>query len=100
MHHADSADSAIPSADPSLQEDAHPRLAMADFPNSRPPTDAPTNGPTDARSDSTGHDEVLSLAETRLFARAADGDREAIAEVWHANRRWIAAVLAAHAPRA
>ncbi|MBI1303687.1 MAG: sigma-70 family RNA polymerase sigma factor [Phycisphaera sp.] len=42
---------------------------------------------------------VLSLAEARLFARAAEGDREAIGEVWRANRRWIAAVLAAHAPR-
>ena len=42
---------------------------------------------------------ALSLAEARLFARAAEGDREAIGEVWRANRRWIAAVLAAHAPR-
>ncbi len=41
----------------------------------------------------------LSLEEARLFARAAEGDREAIGEVWRANRRWIAAVLAAHAPR-
>lgn len=39
------------------------------------------------------------LREVRLFARAAEGDREAIAEVWRRNRRWIASVLAAHAPR-
>ena len=42
---------------------------------------------------------ALSFAEARVFARAAGGDRGAIAEVWRANRRWIAAVLAAHAPR-
>lgn len=43
--------------------------------------------------------DVASLAESRLFARTAEGDRVAIAEVWRANRRWIAAVLVAHAPR-
>jgi RNA polymerase sigma-70 factor (ECF subfamily) len=69
---------------------------MSEYPTARPPTDAPA----DARPATTGPDDVLSLAEARLFARAAEGDREAIAEVWHANRRWIAAVLAAHAPRA
>jgi RNA polymerase sigma-70 factor (ECF subfamily) len=42
---------------------------------------------------------VHDLREARLFARAAEGDRDAIAEVWRSNRRWIAAVLAAHAPR-
>jgi RNA polymerase sigma-70 factor (ECF subfamily) len=42
---------------------------------------------------------VLSLAEARLFERAAGGDRGAIGEVWRENRRWIASVLAAHAPR-
>jgi RNA polymerase sigma-70 factor (ECF subfamily) len=45
-------------------------------------------------------DAVLDIREARLFARAADGDRDAIAEVWRSNRRWIAAVLSAHAPRA
>ena len=45
------------------------------------------------------HGAVHDLREARLFARAAGGDRQAITEVWHANRRWIAAVLAAHAPR-
>ena len=69
---------------------------MSEFPTARPTTDAPA----EARPATTGSDEVLSLADARLFARAAEGDREAIAEVWHANRRWIAAVLAAHAPRA
>jgi RNA polymerase sigma-70 factor (ECF subfamily) len=44
--------------------------------------------------------EVHDLREARLFARAAEGDRDAIAEVWRTNRRWIASVLAAHAPRA
>jgi RNA polymerase sigma factor (sigma-70 family) len=43
--------------------------------------------------------DVASLAESRLFARTAEGDRAAIAEVWRANRRWVAAVLVAHAPR-
>ena len=47
--------------------------------------------------------DVLSLAkareEAKLFERAARGDRAAIDEVWRVNRRWIAAVLAAHAPR-
>ena len=49
----------------------------------------------------TGIDEpaVHALAESRLFSRAAAGDRTAIGEVWRANRRWIAAVLLAHAPR-
>jgi RNA polymerase sigma factor (sigma-70 family) len=49
----------------------------------------------------TGLDEpaVHALAESRLFSRAAAGDRTAIGEVWRANRRWIAAVLLAHAPR-
>lgn len=42
---------------------------------------------------------VHDLREKRLFLRAAEGDRDAIAEVWCANRRWIAAVLAAHTPR-
>ena len=50
-------------------------------------------------ADGLEHAAVHDLREARLFARAADGDREAIAEVWRANRRWIAAVLAAHAPR-
>jgi len=45
-------------------------------------------------------DAVLDIREARLFARAADGDRDAIAEVWRSNRHWIAAVLSAHAPRA
>ena len=42
---------------------------------------------------------VQDLREARLFARAAEGDSDAIAEVWRTNRCWIAAVLAAHAPR-
>lgn len=46
-----------------------------------------------------GEDGVHGLREARLFARAAGGDSAAIAEVWSLNRRWIAAVLAVHAPR-
>ncbi|MFM7050966.1 MAG: RNA polymerase sigma factor [Planctomycetota bacterium] len=42
---------------------------------------------------------VRALAEARLFARAAQGDRAALDEVWRANRRWVASVVAAHAPR-
>lgn len=47
----------------------------------------------------SGSEAVLSLAEARLFERAASGERAALAEVWRDNRRWIASVLAAHAPR-
>ena len=43
--------------------------------------------------------EVADLAEARLHARATQGEVEAIESVWRRNRRWIAAVLAAHAPR-
>lgn len=68
---------------------------MSELPPARPPIDPPAG----ARLSEAGADDMLSLAEARLFARAAEGDREAITEVWHANRRWIAAVLAAHAPR-
>jgi len=46
-----------------------------------------------------GERPALTFAEARLFARAAEGDRDAIDEVWRMNRRWIAAVLAVHAPR-
>jgi RNA polymerase sigma-70 factor (ECF subfamily) len=47
-----------------------------------------------------GDDAVLAnVQEVRLFARAASGDRAALEEVWASNRRWIASVIAAHAPR-
>lgn len=47
-----------------------------------------------------GDDVVLAnVQELRLFARAASGDRAALEEVWASNRRWIASVIAAHAPR-
>ena len=42
---------------------------------------------------------AISPEEARLHARAAAGDRAALEEVWRANRRWIAAVVAAHAPQ-
>ena len=51
-----------------------------------------------AANDRLAADAALSFAEARLFKRAAAGEREALAEVWRANRRWIAAVVAAHAP--
>lgn len=44
-------------------------------------------------------DELTALADARLHARAAQGEAEAIESVWRRNRRWIASVLAAHAPR-
>lgn len=44
-------------------------------------------------------DELTELADARLHARAAQGEAEAIESVWRRNRRWIASVLAAHAPR-
>lgn len=43
--------------------------------------------------------EPLSIEDARLFARAADGDHDAVSTVWRANRRWLASVIAAHAPR-
>lgn len=47
----------------------------------------------------TERDELTELADARLHARAAQGEAEAIESVWLRNRRWIASVLAAHAPR-
>jgi RNA polymerase sigma-70 factor (ECF subfamily) len=44
-------------------------------------------------------DELAELADARLHARASQGEAEAIESVWLRNRRWIASVLAAHAPR-
>ncbi|MFM7134323.1 MAG: hypothetical protein ACKO0W_08405 [Planctomycetota bacterium] len=32
----------------------------------------------------------LSIEDARLFARAADGDHDAVSTVWRANRRWLA----------
>jgi RNA polymerase sigma factor (sigma-70 family) len=56
--------------------------------------------------DAAGDDALASVGGyqlegigAQLFARAAEGDSDAIAEVWRTNRCWIAAVLAAHAPR-
>ncbi len=46
------------------------------------------------------HDILADLAQERLVARALDGDRDAVAEIWRGNRRWIASVVAAHATRA
>ena len=63
------------------------------------PTPANPSTAEMALAPAPGGDAILSLAESRLFARAAEGDRAAIAEVWCANRRWIASVIAAHAPR-
>lgn len=56
------------------------------------------------RDGPTAHDlgdapSILPIEEARLFARAADGDADAVSQVWRANRRWIASVLMAHAPR-
>lgn len=60
-----------------------------------------SNDPSDFGPDEAGGvvAGVHDLREARLFARAAEGDRDAIAEVWRENRRWIAAVVASHAPR-
>jgi len=44
-------------------------------------------------------DEPTDLADALLHARAARGEVEAMESVWMRNRRWIASVLAAHAPR-
>lgn len=49
--------------------------------------------------DRDGPRAARALDEARLFARAAQGDREALDGVWRANRRWVASVVAAHAPR-
>jgi RNA polymerase sigma-70 factor (ECF subfamily) len=64
----------------------------------RDPRDVSPHAHTAASDAQASPEDVLSLAEARLFARAAEGDRDAIAEVWRTNRRWIAAVIAAHAP--
>ena len=52
-----------------------------------------------AAGDRLASEAPLSFAEAQLFERAAAGERDALAEVWRANRRWLAAVIAAHAPR-
>lgn len=47
-------------------------------------------------SQAGGSPEVVG---TMLAARAVAGDGEAIAELWRAHRRWVAAVILAHKPR-
>jgi RNA polymerase sigma-70 factor (ECF subfamily) len=70
---------------------------MSKFPDSN----THTPSALDRTSDIDGADRLgmVALAEARLEARAADGDRDAIDSVWRRNRRWLASVLAAHAPR-
>jgi RNA polymerase sigma-70 factor (ECF subfamily) len=38
--------------------------------------------------------------DERLVERARSGDRGAQEELWHAHRRWVAAILLVHRPRA
>ena len=54
----------------------------------------------DRRDDADDHGVIADLAHERLVSRAIDGDRDAVAEIWQSNRRWIASVVAAHATRA
>ncbi|MHC5114220.1 MAG: RNA polymerase sigma factor [Planctomycetota bacterium] len=41
----------------------------------------------------------MERTEERLIERARSGDRRAQEELWHAHRRWVAAILLAHRPR-
>lgn len=41
----------------------------------------------------------LSPHGRSLIARAIRGDQEALRELWHEHRRWVAAILLAHMPR-
>jgi RNA polymerase sigma-70 factor, ECF subfamily len=52
-------------------------------------------------TDSTGVPESSGLEglEHAVVARAIDGDPNALREVWHSSRRWVAAVLLANMPR-
>lgn len=38
-------------------------------------------------------------SERELLRRGQKGDRDALAELWRANRRWVAAITLAHRPR-
>ena len=45
-------------------------------------------------------DERMRALEERQFAaNAASGDQDALTALWHAHRRWVAAILLAHKPR-
>ncbi|HVZ94898.1 MAG TPA: RNA polymerase sigma factor [Phycisphaerales bacterium] len=45
-------------------------------------------------------DEGMKVLEERRFAVGAmAGDQEAVRAIWHAHRRWVAAILLAHKPR-
>lgn len=63
-----------------------------------PASDDALRGNEIARDAAIDGHALEQLRDARLFARAAAGDRSALEEVWTANRRWIAAVLAGHAP--
>jgi RNA polymerase sigma-70 factor (ECF subfamily) len=41
----------------------------------------------------------LQRTEERLIERARSGDRRAQQSLWHAHRRWVAAIILAHRPR-
>lgn len=41
----------------------------------------------------------LSVRGRALIARSIRGDHEALRELWHEHRRWVAAILLAHMPR-
>lgn len=62
---------------------------------STPPSSAP---------DSPGFQPVLDVAQVQdryaldLAERAIDGDQDALRDLWHTHRRWVAAVLLAHMP--
>ncbi|MDX2115127.1 MAG: RNA polymerase sigma factor [Planctomycetota bacterium] len=45
------------------------------------------------------HEQMSLLEERRLADGAIGGDADAVRALWHAHRRWIAAILLAHKPR-
>lgn len=45
-------------------------------------------------------DEWMTVVEEQRFAAGAmAGDQDAVRAIWHAHRRWVAAILLAHKPR-
>lgn len=45
------------------------------------------------------HERMKVLEEHRLAGGAIAGDEEAVQALWHAHRRWVAAILIAHKPK-
>lgn len=62
----------------------------------------PSHRAADESVDSAPHDLTafdLSPQGRSLIVRAIRGDQEALRDLWHEHRRWVAAILLAHMPR-